>query len=67
MAEETVNNPPPVNPPADDDDARNDFGSESTTRVTSSSPTRGDALLADEKIPEMFDFFKKTMVTDTEC
>jgi hypothetical protein len=23
--------------------------------------------MADGKIPEMFDFFKKTMVTDTEC
>jgi hypothetical protein len=66
MTEETVNNPPPVNPPVDDADAENDSGSESTVRVTSSSLTRGDALMVDEKIPEMSDFFKKTMVTDSE-
>jgi hypothetical protein len=64
MAEETATNPPPVNQLIDD--ARNDFGSESAVRVTSSSPTRGAALMADEKIPEMFNFFKKMTVTDAE-
>jgi hypothetical protein len=66
MPEETATNPPPVNPPINDDDARNDSGSESAVRATSSSPTRRAALMADGKIPEMFDFFKKTMVTDAE-
>jgi hypothetical protein len=66
MAEETVNNPFPVNPSVDNDDARNDFGSKSAVKVTSSSPTRGAALMADGKIPEMSDFFKKTMVMDAE-
>jgi hypothetical protein len=66
MAGETVNNPPPVNLPVDDNDSRNDSGLESTVRATSSSLTRGAAVMADGKIPEMFDFFKKTMVTDSE-
>jgi hypothetical protein len=64
MARETVTNPLPVNPLVDDDNTGNDFGLESTVRATSSSPTRGTALMVDGKIPEMFDFFKKTTVTD---
>jgi hypothetical protein len=59
MAEETETNPPPVNPSVDDDDVENDSGSESTARATSYSLTRGATLMADRKIPEMFDFFKK--------
>jgi hypothetical protein len=66
MVEETKTNPPPVNPSVGDDDAKNDSGSESATRATSSSPMRGAALMADRKIPVMFDLFKKTTVTDVE-
>jgi hypothetical protein len=35
--------------------------------VTSSSPTRGAAKMADEEIPELTDFFKKTTVTEDDC
>jgi hypothetical protein len=66
MVEETANNPLPVNLPIDDDDARNDSGSESAVRATSSSPTHGITLMTEGKIPEMSNFFKKTIVTDTE-
>jgi hypothetical protein len=66
MAEETANKSLPVNPPIDDD-VRNDSGSESVVRATSSSPTHGVTSLANGKIPEMSDFFKKMIVTNTEC
>jgi hypothetical protein len=66
MAEETTNKTLPINPPIDDDDSRNDSGSESAVRATSSSPTRGATLMVDRKIPLVYDFFKKTSVTDTE-
>jgi hypothetical protein len=66
MAEETTTNPAPINPPVDDDDAKNDSGSESAARVTY-LPTRGAALMVDRKIPEMFNFFKTTTITDVEC
>jgi hypothetical protein len=64
MAEETVSNPPPVILSVDDADVENDSGSESATMTASSSPTYGFALMADGKIPEMSDFFKKTTIMD---
>jgi hypothetical protein len=66
MAEETVNNPPPINPSVNDNNTENDSGSESAARGTSSSLTCGATLMADRKISEMSDFFKKMMVTDSE-
>jgi hypothetical protein len=67
MVEETTNKPLPVNSSTDEDDAKNDSGPERIVRVTSSSPTRGAALMANGMIPEMPNFFKKMIVTDTEC
>jgi hypothetical protein len=66
MAKATTNKPLLVNPSAGEDDVRNNSMSESAMKATSSSPIRGVALMADGKIPEMSDFFKKTLVTDTE-
>jgi hypothetical protein len=56
----------PINPPVNNDDVINDSGSESAVSVTFSSLTRGAALMTDGKIPEMSDFYKKVMVTDSE-
>jgi hypothetical protein len=39
---------------------------ESVAQVTSSSPTLAATKMADRKIPEMRDFFKKTTVTKEE-
>jgi hypothetical protein len=66
MAKATTNKPLLVNPSAGEDDVGNNSMSESAMKATSSSPIRGAALMADGKIPEMSDFFKKTLVTDTE-
>jgi hypothetical protein len=66
MFEETANKPLPVNSLVNEDDAGNNFGSESAMRATSSSPTCGATLMADGKILEKSDFFKKTIVTDTK-
>jgi hypothetical protein len=67
MAEETVCNPPPVNLPADGDDARSDSEAESIAMTTSSSPTCGAAKMAEGEIPELPDFFKKTVIIEEEC
>jgi hypothetical protein len=56
---------PPVNQQADND-TKSDSGVESTAPVTSSSPTLGAIKMADRKISEMSEFFKKTTVTDEE-
>jgi hypothetical protein len=66
MAEETINNSPLINSSVNDDDTGNDSRSESDVRVTSSSLTRGAALMADGKIPSLSDFFNKMMVMDSE-
>jgi hypothetical protein len=68
MADATIHGPaPPVAPSVNDEDSRNDSGAESVAMVTSSSPTRGAAKMADEEIPELTDFFKKTTVTEDDC
>jgi hypothetical protein len=64
MAEGPSHDPIVTNPPADEDIV-NDSGMESVA-ATTSSPTRGVALMAKGKIPELSDFFKKTSVTDDE-
>jgi hypothetical protein len=40
---------------------------ESPAPVTSSSATLAATKIADRKVPEMNDFFKKTTVTEEEC
>jgi hypothetical protein len=57
MAEGPSHDPIVTNPSADEDTG-NDSGTESVT-ATTSSPTRGVALMAKGKIPELSDFFKK--------
>jgi hypothetical protein len=64
MAEGPAHDPTPIIPPIDDDTG-SDFGAESIT-VTTSSPTRGAALMVKGEIPELFEFFKKTSLTDEE-
>jgi hypothetical protein len=66
MARETVHDLPPVNPPVGDDSKSDDFETESTAPVTSSSLTPAAAKMADGKIHEMLEFFKKTIVIDGE-
>jgi hypothetical protein len=65
MAEESANNPH-TNPSINDDDAKSDSGAESTTILTSSSPTHDASLMAKGEIPELTDFFKKTSITEEE-
>jgi hypothetical protein len=57
MAEGPSHDPIVTNPSADEDTG-NDSGTESVT-TTTSSLTRGTALMAKGKIPELSDFFKK--------
>jgi hypothetical protein len=40
---------------------------ESAAMATSSSPTRGVIKMDDGEIPELADFFKKTIVTEADC
>jgi hypothetical protein len=62
MAEGPSHDPIIANPSADEDTG-NDSRAESVT-ATTSSPTRGTALMTKGEIPELSDFFKKTSVTD---
>jgi hypothetical protein len=48
------------------DDSGHDSGMESTTMVSSSSPTRGSAKMVEREIPELTDFFKKMTVTEDD-
>ncbi len=67
MADTTVHAPAaPVAPSTNTDNSGHHFSAESTAMTTSSSPTRGAALMAKGEIPELSDFFKKTSVTDDE-
>jgi hypothetical protein len=50
---------------ANTDDSGHDSGMESTAMATSSSATRGATKMAEEEIPELIDFYKKTtMIVD---
>jgi hypothetical protein len=64
MAEGPTRDPTLASPSADDD-AGSDSGVESIA-ITTSSPTHGAALMAKGEILELYDFFKKTSVTDKE-
>jgi hypothetical protein len=65
MAGETAHDLSTVNLQADDK-AKSDSRVENTASVTSSSPTLGAINMADRKIPQMSDFFKKSIVTNEE-
>jgi hypothetical protein len=65
MADTTVHAPvAPVAPSASADDSGHDSGAESAAMVTSSSPTRGATRMVNGEIPELTDFFKKTIVIE---
>jgi hypothetical protein len=64
MAEGPSRNSTVANLPADEDTG-NDSGAESIA-ATTSSPTRGAALMVKGEIPELSNFYKKTSVTDDE-
>jgi hypothetical protein len=64
MVDTTIHDPAPlIAPLINDEDSR----AESIAMVTSSSPTRGAAKMADMEIPELADFFKKMTVTEDDC
>jgi hypothetical protein len=64
MAGATIHDPASlIAPSVNDEDSGNDSGAKSVVMVTSSSPTRGATKLADGKILELTDFFKKMIVT----
>jgi hypothetical protein len=65
MAAETAHDLPIADAPIGDD-AQSDSGAESTTPITSYSPTLAATKMADRKLPEMSDFFKKITVTMEE-
>jgi hypothetical protein len=61
--------PHPTSPSApwiNDDDSGYNSATESATMVTSSSPTRGVIKMDDGEIPELADFFKKTIITEAD-
>jgi hypothetical protein len=64
MADTTVHAPTtPVVPSASARDSGHVSRAESTTMAASSSPTRGATRMAKGEIPELTDFFKKTIET----
>jgi hypothetical protein len=66
MAAETTHDLSIANKPIDDD-TQSDSGAESAAPSTSSSSTLAATKMADRKVPEMSDFFKKTTVIEEEC
>jgi hypothetical protein len=65
MTDTTVHDPAaPVAPSVNDDDSGHDSRAKSTVMAASSSPTRGATKMADGGIPELTDFFKKTIVIE---
>jgi hypothetical protein len=61
--------PHPTSPSAlsiNDDDSGYNSVTESAAMATSSSPTRGVIKMDDGEIPELADFFKKTIVTKAD-
>jgi hypothetical protein len=65
MAKETAHDLRLTDKPTDDE-AQSDSGMESVALMTSSSPTLAVVKMADGQIPELLDFFKKTIVTEEE-
>jgi hypothetical protein len=67
MANTSVPHPTsPSAPSINDDESGYNLATESATMVTSSSPTRGVIKMDDGEIPELADFFKKTIVTEAD-
>jgi hypothetical protein len=66
MAEETAHDLPIIDKLADDD-AKNDSGAESAATTTSSSTTLATIKLADNKVPEMTGYWKKSSVIEVDC
>jgi hypothetical protein len=65
MADTIIHDPAPlVALSINDEDSRNDSGVKSVVMVTSSSPTCDATKMADGKLPELTDFFKKMTVTE---
>jgi hypothetical protein len=56
----------PSAPSINDDDSGYKSVTESAVMVTSSSPTRDIIKMDDGEIPELTDFFKKTIVTEVD-
>jgi hypothetical protein len=48
------------------DEGRNDSGVESNAPVTSSSMTLAVIKMADNKVPEMSDYWKKSIITEAD-
>jgi hypothetical protein len=67
MANTSVSRPTsPSAPSINDNDSRYNSAMESAVMATSSSPTRGFIKMDDGKIPELADFFKKTIITESD-
>jgi hypothetical protein len=67
MADTTIHAPAAlVALPTSAEDSGHESGAESTTMATSSSPTRGATIMVKGEIPELTDFFKKTIVTEDD-
>jgi hypothetical protein len=67
MANTSVPHPTsPSAPSINDDDSGYNSVTESVAMVTSSSLTRGVIKMDDGEIPELADFFKKTIVTEAD-
>jgi hypothetical protein len=67
MTDTTVHDPTAhVAPSVNDDDSGHDSRAKSTTMVASSSPTYGATKMADGKIPELTNFFKKATVIEDD-
>jgi hypothetical protein len=67
MANTSVPHPTsPSAPSINDDDSGYNSATESAAMVTLSSPTRGVIKMDDGEIPELADFFKKTIVTEAD-
>jgi hypothetical protein len=56
----------PSAPSINDDDSGYNSTTESAAMATSSSPTRGVIKMDDGEIPELADFFKKTIITEAD-
>jgi hypothetical protein len=56
----------PRAPSINDDDSEYNSATESTAMATSSSSTHGIIKMDDGEIPELVDFFKKTIVTEAD-
>jgi hypothetical protein len=67
MANTSIPHPTsPSAPSINNDDSGYNSATESDAMVTSSSPTHGVIRMDDGEIPELADFFKKTIVTETD-